>query len=435
MRKIALLPINIKNKYGLFRKGGSGSLWRRLSVIAGLVFCMPVLAACSQESDYYTDREAVEYVQQVHGSSYYYTDSSYTTDSGGKLVYQYNFTNGEGENFSVYASSGRNGEKKTFYDNYYDQVIETYASEITEAFDNSGLDASLVSDYAEHGYGNIYTLSIYLNGSEDFAAASELIAEVNGIVHFKSDSEASEYSTLSGKTKEVEIYMKPDVPAPGDTSEDWKESELRRNYIVSSISLAGGEETVPDADAILDEMYNDYVDFAKYGGSGMYTLTDEEWDKYPAPWLQVTAVGGNNVSSSEIYRFYYDRATGEYWMSYLDPCQDFEDFPYEYSNTGTFRELVNCLYGSYHADDWNAQWEIGGVTWKAQLQTKETDTSKYAFMSLAVTKDGKAISLSRLPENGNNGTVSGRKLSIKDLISMLNANITVNQKTMTAVIE
>ncbi|MDW2797478.1 hypothetical protein RZO55_07810 [Clostridium boliviensis] len=42
----------------------------------------------------------------------------------------------------------------------------------------------------------------------------------------------------------------------------------------------------------------------------------------------------------DTYTLYYNYDLETYMMSYLDPCQDFIDFPYDYSGAGTFNHLV-----------------------------------------------------------------------------------------------
>lgn len=397
-----------------------------------------LLAACSAQSEYYTDKNAVEYVRQVHGSEYSLTGSSYTTDSDGRVVYQYNFSNGGEETFSVYAKwadSTDETDHRTFYDTYNDALIGAYQDEIEQAMSDSGLDARLESDDQPDGYGSEYTMSVYLDSTDQFQSVAELIAQIDSIVTYTYQDNETDYNVESADDKNVVIYLQPDNRVSGDTADSWKDSDLRGNYIISTVPLDNGEGEMAESSEIQDTIYNDYVDYGKYAGRSLYTLTEDEWNMYPAPWLQVTSIGGHNVSGSMAYRFLYDRASGEYWMSYLDLCQDFDGFPYDYERKGAFAGMVNDLYGSYKCDNWKAIWQIGTSEWQAQLKVKKTKESAYSFGSITISRDGKAIDLDPTPESGDNGTVSGRKYSMKDLIQMLDVTITVNQQDMTAVID
>lgn len=420
-------------------RAGAGRHYRRKAVLLFLLTAAGVmLVSCSAQSEYYTDKDAVEYVREVHGSEYSLTDSSYITGSDGRVVYQYNFSNGSSETFSVYANWANSADEtdhRTFYDTYNDALIGAYQNEIEQAMSASGLDARLESDDQPDGYGSEYTLSVYLDSTDQFQSAADLVAQIDSIVTYSNQDNETDYNVESAEDKNVVIYLEPDNRVAGDNADSWKDSDLSGSYIISTVPLDNGEGERSESSVIQDTIYNDYVDYGKYAGRTLYTLTDDEWNMYPAPWLQVTSIGGHNVSGSMAYRFLYDRTSGEYWMSYLDPCQDFDGFPYNYERRGAFADMVNDLYGSYQCDNWKAIWQIGTSEWEAQLKVRKTKESAYAFGSITISRDGKAIELDSTPENGDNGTVSGRKYSMKDLIQMLDVTITVNQKDMTAVID
>ena len=112
---------------------------------------------------------------------------------------------------------------------------------------------------------------------------------------------------------------------------------------------------------------------------------------------------GTHAVDPGVYRFYYDEDSETYWLACLDPCQDFDGFPYPYEPQGRFADLVSMMNGTYTSSDWTARWKIGDDIWEARLLV-------------------------------SNGTVSGRWFSIEDLIRMLHVQVIMNQDTMTAVI-
>ena len=87
------------------------------------------------------------------------------------------------------------------------------------------------------------------------------------------------------------------------------------------------------------------------------------------------------------------------------------------------------------ADNWTGSWRIGATQWEAELKTRKTAAAPYSYKSLSLTRDGNLTLLDKVPEvfAGTGAVPSGRPFSIRDLIRMLDVRITINQKSMTAV--
>ena len=125
----------------------------------------------------------------------------------------------------------------------------------------------------------------------------------------------------------------------------------------------------------------------------------------------------------------YDQAHQVYSTTLLDPCQDFDSFPYSYNNKGCFKALVEQLGGKYECNDYRSTWTINQHTWQAKL-TIDQKTSEY--QSMEITKDGEPLSIS--DAFLQNGTVSGRNFTVEDLEKLLNVSISIDQKNMKATI-
>ena len=175
-------------------------------------------------------------------------------------------------------------------------------------------------------------------------------------------------------------------------------------------------------------------------GKEHYSVSDELVEKYPAPVLTLVNVGGHDLraqgNSTYTYQFIYHRKTGTYWMTGLDPCEDFDENPFgQYPRRGAFGKLVKWLGGSFTADAWSGIWRIGSTQWQALVQTKKMPGQPYAHDGLTLTCNGNLTFLDTVPEvfEGTGAVPSGRPYSIHDLIRMLDVRITINQKEMTAV--
>lgn len=261
---------------------------------------------------------------------------------------------------------------------------------------------------------------------------------------------------------------------------DWRDSSVRDAYEISRIAFTdSASSTRLSAKGVAARLENDYVDAAKTFGRTFYYIPEELWNKYPAPVLTLINISGNDLStipSGEpapltqpsglsaapleeeshleeslleesaaeqteenrifTYHFVYHRKTGTYWMTGLDPCEDFDGNPFgDYLRRGSFANLVRSLGGSYMADRSSATWRIGSSEWTAYVDTEKTHESRYTYRRIHLTRDGNVTNLDSVPElfRGTGGTPSDRPYSIRDLIRMLDVRITINQREMTAV--
>ena len=260
--------------------------------------------------------------------------------------------------------------------------------------------------------------------------------------------------------------------------DEWKSSTGRSSYEISRISFSDGSLPPLSADRLLVRLENDFVDAAKTFGRSYYYISEKLWNKYPSPVLTLVNAGGNDLREEEeagseeaaseersrddtssagntadtpagdsvagtdkarkqfTYQLYYHRRTGTYWMTGLDPFEDYEGNPFgEYPRRGAFAQLVRYLGGTSYADRHGGSWKIGSSTWNASVKTIRTAGSPYTYSGIRMTRNGNTTYLDQVPEafEGTGATAAGRPFSIHDLIRMLGVRITINQREMTAV--
>ena len=149
-----------------------------------------------------------------------------------------------------------------------------------------------------------------------------------------------------------------------------------------------------------------------------------------------SVAGTDKAGKQFTYQLYYHRRTGTYWMTGLDPFEDYEGNPFgEYPRRGAFAQLVRYLGGTSYADRHGGSWKIGSSTWNASVKTIRTAGSPYTYSGIRMTRNGNTTYLDQVPEafEGTGATAAGRPFSIHDLIRMLGVRITINQREMTAV--
>lgn len=415
---------------------------KRFFCLLALLAAVLVCAGCQGTPAYYTKEEIVRYVEDVYGQGFSLEKTESRALRDGTELFTYTFTDGAGLSFRVTAGCVMHVRaggflkraEKTLTDSYVQSAVGARRKEIEELFSGSPLDARLIGSGAlPSGESASYLFHLFLNDVEDFREAGRLISKLDRIVRLGADrlyagiGSAQRYSAL------VHIYMKPDHSLAGERGEGWKQSSHLRDYEICTLRLSTSAQTRLSAEAVEEAVENGYVDKAKWNRQRVYTLSEDLAKKYPAPFLDIVMIGTRDVSGDSRFRLYYDKKTGTYWMRNADPCQDSEDFPYSYENAGVFRDMVRAMGGSYESSPFEASWRISGTGWQARLKVADAEGGDYSFSELQVERDGLRLVLSRPPAGTDNGTISGRWLSVEDLIGLLDADITINQDTMTAV--
>ena len=422
----------------------------------------------------YSDREIDDYVKNIYGESWSLRRKKNVENEQENMT-SYLYENKEKGSFSVFSMSvprERNGlptglYRKALTDNYYSTVIENHLEDIRDLADQVHRDGGPELEIEETGvptgaFGAQYIFRLYLEDSGEIDAAASLLAQIDELLDFSCRKGTDPWSGMHAQTPFVNVYLKPDrgitggadavtraakrgtdpdAPASLRVPGDWRSQEVLAGYEIGRISFS--DLSSPSrliADSVSTRMENDYVDAARTFGSEHYSVSEELLNKYPAPILTLVNAGGHNLSpedgNSYVYRFVYHRKTGTYWMTGLDPCEDYDGNPYgDYPQRGAFANLVSCLGGSFTADDWSGSWRIGSTRWEASLETKKTASQSYAYKNFSLTCDGNITPLDKVPEifEGTGAVPSGRPFSIHDLIRMLDVRITINQKNMTAV--
>ena len=445
-----------------------------------LLFCVLVGLAGAAAAYYvyspsrYSDGEIDSYVKSIYGGDWTLHRKQQTAlEQEGVASYLYE--NKDGESFSVFSVSvpvekdglptGRS--KKALYDNYFSTVIENHLEEIKDLAKKvkkaDGPELEIIETGEPSGaFGAQYIFRLYLENHHQIDEAASLIAQIDDMLHFSRKNGTAPWNQMLAKTPSVEVYLKPDrgitggadavtrAAKPGKDPDalksleipvDWRSEDVLKGYKIGRIPFTGldsAERIV--ADDLETRIENDYVDAARTFGKEHYSVSDELVEKYPAPVLTLVNVGGHDLraqgNSTYTYQFIYHRKTGTYWMTGLDPCEDFDENPFgQYPRRGAFGKLVKWLGGSFTADAWSGIWRIGSTQWQALVQTKKTPGQPYAHDGLTLTCNGNLTFLDTVPEvfEGTGAVPSGRPYSIHDLIRMLDVRITINQKEMTAV--
>ena len=385
-----------------------------------LVSCVCVLllfslSACHTEPVYYEKSDVNRYVKAVFGPDFDLVEEvTHTGDDAPS--YEYVYTDGR-ITFSVTCTSNHIwiDTPTIFYeraisDNYLFSAYQQYYSEILSLCNASGLEVRLQDPDVQNI--NVPYSSIIITDVSDLQKVSALIAKIDTLLALEYD-----YTKTSiGPKYNTDIVFYVYLPASDADSFD---------ITVGSISLSHSASERWTEDAAFASLEYRYVNTAKSRDD--VPITQELWNKYPATSLTLTEINGSPVEFPSLYTLHYDLESDTYWMNNLDPCQDFEEFPYDYANVGTFASLVEALGGQYQCDDWEATWSLGGIKWKAKLKNDKNNR----YVDFLVARDGKKISLSAVTDEQRNGTTSGRMFSVEDLEQMLDVHFVLNQADMT----
>lgn len=366
--------------------------------------------------------------------------------------------------------------RKALFDNYFSTVIERNMDGLRDLEKETGSEAGIRLEIGREGdpegiFGAEYLFSIYIDRKSDFPACADLVEKIDSLLAFtRADAQASDagsssaaYEKLRPVVPSVRIYMKPEksgpaadavssaavpyesgsIPRQDGLTDDWTAPGEREKYRLSTIPLSDTEKTRMKADQIFARMENDYVDASRAGAGSFYAASPDLREKYPAPVLTVVNIGGHDLTETTggkgdfSYTLVYHRATDSYWMTGLDPCEDFDGNPFgSYARRGAFARLIQYLGGTYSCSDWKAEWKIGSSRWEAEEKTAATGASPYSHRSFTIFRNGNNEKLDQVPEifQGTGALPSGRPFSVRDLIRMLDVRITINQQDMTAVI-
>ncbi|MFI3284758.1 MAG: hypothetical protein R3Y57_06710 [Erysipelotrichaceae bacterium] len=381
-------------------------------ILLGLMFIL-LLSGCSTTPVYYSKSEVKTFVKSVFGSKYTLSDVlSYPDDSDEQNeMFEYIFTDDDGFYFSIYSSTAHIGfvsGDTAFYeeeinDNYISQKCKENEVMINTLIAQSDIECTLGETY----------LFCNLESYTQIQDVSELIEKIDAVLQLEYDYSDASYT----KNFNVNVYIKPnneDYEIEGE----WKESY---KYRICSLSLSKDWSQRLQAEDVLVNIERSFVYKIRafYGSyQDYYVIEDDLLYKYPAEYLKWEI----EEISDYTYTFGYDIDQDNYWITDLDPCQNFAGV-YNYTDKGSFQALVEWLGGTYSCDQWEAQWTIGDDSWTAQLIT---DDDKY-YKDFILIKNGQIMTLND-PEDKNNGTVSGRGFSVEDLEKMLNIEFEINQK-------
>ena len=467
-----------KKRYNSAKKRArQGKMWLfpvvlLLCVLVGLTGAAAIYFVYSPLK--YSDEEVGDYVHSIYGDSWTLVRKKKADgEQGGMNTYLYE-NKGEGS-FSVFSMSvpleedgiSSGYSRKALYDNYFRTRIENNIEEIEklakQTRDNYGPELSVeVTGESAGAFGAQYSFHLYLENPRQIESAASLIAQMDKMLSFSCEEGKEPWSRMRPKMPCVHLYMRPnrgvtggadavtaaakrgsdpDAAAALTVPVDWRSTDVRAGYEISTIPFTDlSSPSRLTSQGLFTRIENDYVDAARTFGKEHYSVTDEQVEKYPAPVLTLINVGGHDLTGKNqrayTYQFVYCRETGTYWMTGLDPCEDFDGNPYgDYPRRGAFSNLVTWLGGSFTAQDWTGSWRIGSTRWEAALDTKKMPGLPYAYKSLKLTCDGNITLLDKVPEvfSGTGAVPSGRPFSIRDLIRMLDVRITINQKKMTAV--
>lgn len=448
-----------------------------LFALAGIVFALLRYGPRG-----FSDEEVDAYVHSIYGPSWSLQKKSgsrnpwnlqFPWEQGKDAVASYLYAGGEGGSFTVFTLAEHDMEDgvstgryhRALYNNYFSTVIENSRDAIRDladrALDEDGPELVLEAQGNTSGaYGAHYVFRLYLTERDQLGAAADLTAQLDSLLAFTGGKGEEPWTQMRAQTPCVHVYLKPEKagvaadavsaaaskgtsPAEAALRTDWRSQDVRDNYRISTIRLtdktSAGRLTTA---GVFTRLENDYVDAGKTTGRQYYAVPDRLRDKYPAPVLTLVNAGGHDLPAADdteggySYQLLYHRRTGTYWMTGLDPCEDFDDNPAgTYARRGAFADLVYYLGGSYTHGEWACSWRIGDTRWSAALQTQKTARSPYAFQSMQLVRDDSITPLDAVPDvfAATGATLSGRPYSIRDLIRMLDVRITINQKNMTAV--
>ena len=406
---------------------------RGLILFIGIIAAI-VLEGCSSEPIYYSKKEIKDYVKSVYGNECKLVEEITHKDGGGygddeeeNPSYEYVFENKDGIEFSVIAYTYHHSIDastsifygKGFSCNYEAAVIEYYKEEI----ENCSKDYDVTVEITDYSH-----INVYLNSYEMIDEVAELFVEIDELLSYECDYDNAPFSGGRDSVGYLSVYIKPNVVAEyNDNGEAYQG--------VAQIVYSKNEENRWKEEDAFEQIQRGFVIDVKEDyqqGRPSFEISDELWYAYPAPSLEVVSINGKAIEEDAeyIYGFSYDWDVENYVICSLDPCQDFENFPYNYTERGKFANLVELLGGKYACKDWKAAWEIGDDMWTAALYTKDADRSSYEFNSFVVYKNKDYVNLSE-PSGRGNGTVSGRAFTISDMEEMLGVKFVIDEKEMT----
>lgn len=421
----------------------------------------------------YNDEDVTKYVRSIYGKNWKLqkreeNPDGYSTTTG--FLYKDEETDSTFSVFSlsvpVEKDSVQTGRShKALYDNYFSKVIDSHMEELTElaqkTYKNGGPE--LVIEEAglpDAAFGAQYAFHVYLESGAQLEETAKLIAAMDRLLAFSCGTGEEPWTSLRAATPSVRVYMKPvravtggvdavthaakpgtdpDASVSSPLLSDWRTAPARAGCRISTISLTDRTSAARlGREEVFKRLENDYVDAAKIRGSDFYVISDELFNKYPAPILTLVNIGGHDMRNDTkySYRFAYHRKTQTYWLIGMDPCEDFEGNPFgDYPMRGAFAHLVECLGGSFSGGEWTGSWRFGTIYRDASVKTHWTPRSPYTHLSFRLLRDHNLTMLDEVPGElaGTGAVASGRPFSMRDLIKMLDVRITINQKDMTAV--
>lgn len=400
-------------------KNNKSTFHKLITYVIMALFSMLFMTACdtcSTEPVYYTKAEVKQYVKEHYGSGYKLKEKdSYPDDTEEEnLMYEYTFENKDGVRFSVYTYTSHisiDASESIFYskgitDDYVQSVIDLRIDDAMKCCEGAPFDVETEEDN---------DIRFYLDSYEQIPDAAEVIADIDAAISLKYND------SVPGDNRGVAVYIKPD-----EDVEDIDEWQDNYSYRICLVKYSNNPKSKLVEDDIIISIERSLVNGIKDKGKDYYTVPDELLYKYPATWIRVNDVNGVTDFEQSI-AFSYDTNRDSYWINSLDPCQDFEDFPYNRTEEGTFASLVELFGGTYQCDDWKANWQIGNDKWTAWLIVDDD----YRYVDFKVAKNGEELDISE--GNGSyNGTVSGRGFSMEDIEKMLGVDIIVDQVSMTA---
>lgn len=380
------------------------------------VFSSVILTGCSLKPTYYSQDYVKTYAKDVFGKDTQFIEQKVSTKGNeGNPEYEYVFREKRGISFSIISSTEHpnlDGPITSLYckrisDNYLEAVISYYHQDIMSILKKSDFEA----DFSNNKY-----LNFYLTDYKQINDAAKLISDIDDMVALNSDYK--KYNK-SGSTLTVNVYLRP---KDYEKNVNWR---LDQTFSFAYVKLTTKTPRLKseEVNTSLERML---ANAAKGDCAGYYLLQEDLLNKYPAPIIALTSINETSLLTRE-YKFQYDEKTDEYWIYNLDPCQDFDDFPYNYTDKYKFSDLVKGLGGTYDSKNWTAKWQIGSDVFTAKLYNNKENN----YIDFAVKKNGNRITLSK-PEDKRNGTISGRAFTIEDLENMLGVTIKVDQKSMTA---
>lgn len=386
----------------------AGCILVALALLSGVLFC-----GCSLEPDYYSEEEVLKYVYSIYGTGWKFTDKNVyvdETDEDENPVYQYTFTDNKGMSFTVEAYTYHisiDASTTIFYekgirDDYFENKLEFNMDNIGKIMNRCGLEWDAGNNY----YADIM---IFLDDYTQVNKAASAIEKIDSLLDLRCSFE-------EWKSKEDSLIVQI-VLKPLSETEGWKEDY---NYRIATVELSNSEEERLEASETESYINWRLAEKVKTDKEKFYDIPEDFLYSYPSEELMVTLVNGQ--SPEDKYCFYYDYESKKYWIHTLDPCQDYEDFYYNYSGKGSFTRLVELMGGSCSSEDMRAEWTIGEHRWEAELLVDES----HYYAGFAVSMDGEELKLSN-PKGRKNITVSGRAFTMEDVEKLLGAEITVDQ--------